>query len=83
MGRTKKGSGSPQQPVQDGWQVFVEANDAKAGTLTHLVLLQPPTANIKALKGDGALGDDHAPRLGPRIRHAWACTLTHGGWNHR
>jgi hypothetical protein len=52
MARTKK-AGSPQQPVQDGWQVFVEANDAEAGTLTHLVLLQPPTANVRALRGDG------------------------------
>jgi hypothetical protein len=53
MGRTKQ-AGSPQQPIQDGWQVFVEANDAEAGTLTHLVLLQPPTANVRALRGDGA-----------------------------
>lgn len=55
MGRRKSATASPQQPVQDGWQVFVEANDADAGTLNHLVVLQPPTANVSALRGTAAM----------------------------
>ena len=82
MGRTKK-AGSPQQPIQDGWQVFVEANDAEAGTLTHLVLLQPPTANVRALRGDAAAITDHGAHLGPVFQRACACKLMSAGCTDR
>lgn len=54
MGRSKQAHATSPQPGQDSWQVFVVAHDAEQGTQSRLVVLQPPTANVRALRGAAA-----------------------------